>query len=101
MPSKFFKNPIHLHTSSCSTVQATIDEHTLATMSMYIYSHCATPSLTWPTLYAFTFLCARHDTTLNRSSSLLLTPIQDELNLSTSSTSPLPFNPERPRDTPL
>ncbi|EJD05174.1 uncharacterized protein FOMMEDRAFT_154387 [Fomitiporia mediterranea MF3/22] len=46
MPSEFFKNPMHSRTSSCSTAQATIDEHTLATMSMYIYSHRATPSLT-------------------------------------------------------
>ncbi|EJC97274.1 uncharacterized protein FOMMEDRAFT_164182 [Fomitiporia mediterranea MF3/22] len=54
-----------------------------------------------PTLYAFTFLCAGHDTTLNRSGGPLLTPIQDELNPSTSSTSPSPFNPECPRDTPF
>ncbi|EJD08000.1 uncharacterized protein FOMMEDRAFT_150635 [Fomitiporia mediterranea MF3/22] len=101
MPSEFFKNPMHSRTSSCSTVQATIDEHTLATMSMYVYSHCATPSLTRPTLYAFAFLRAGHDTTLNRSSGPLLTPIQDELNPSTSSTSPSPFEPERPRDTPF
>ncbi|EJC97389.1 uncharacterized protein FOMMEDRAFT_163623 [Fomitiporia mediterranea MF3/22] len=50
------------------------------------------------TLRAFTFLSAVHDTISNGSSD---PPLLSQPGLSTLSTSPSPFKPERPRDTPL
>ena len=84
--NNFANNSMHLHTSSCSAVQATIDKHTLTTMTMYDHSYGITLS---PMLYvfyfsiysmpeitldrltscAFTFLSTVHDTILNTRSS--------------------------------
>ncbi|EJD07886.1 uncharacterized protein FOMMEDRAFT_150475 [Fomitiporia mediterranea MF3/22] len=50
------------------------------------------------TLRAFTFLSAVHDTISNGSSD---PPLLSQPSLSTLSTSPSPFEPERPGDTPL
>ncbi|EJD08291.1 uncharacterized protein FOMMEDRAFT_151052 [Fomitiporia mediterranea MF3/22] len=97
MPNDFFKNFMHSRTSSRSTAQATIDEHTLATMFMYDHSYCTTLSLTLDVFYFS--IHSMFDITLDRPTLLwpATYPTRDELNPSTPSTSPSPFEPERPR----
>ncbi|EJD04626.1 uncharacterized protein FOMMEDRAFT_155779 [Fomitiporia mediterranea MF3/22] len=110
MLNDFFNNSMHSRTSSRSAAQATISEHTLATMSMYNHSQGAilspTPRvLSFPTHHSMLdvhlhYLVSFMDTVSNNGSSgPPLTP--PELSPSTPSTSPPPFEPERPRDTPL
>ncbi|EJD00242.1 uncharacterized protein FOMMEDRAFT_159926 [Fomitiporia mediterranea MF3/22] len=65
--------------SSHSVVRAIINEHALATMSMYNHSYGTTLSLTVPIPRAFTSLCAGHDTALNRSSGPPLTPSEPNI----------------------
>ncbi|EJD05529.1 uncharacterized protein FOMMEDRAFT_152852 [Fomitiporia mediterranea MF3/22] len=62
MPNDSFNNSMHPHTSSHSASQAIIDEHMLATMSMYDHSYGTTLSPMLSTLLVFTFLSAVHDT---------------------------------------
>ncbi|EJC99138.1 uncharacterized protein FOMMEDRAFT_160704 [Fomitiporia mediterranea MF3/22] len=111
MPNNVFNNS---RMSSHSAAQATIDEHTLATMSMYDHSQGAIASPTPhtspspPTIPCLASpLMGPHCVRLlsqvlsmnHRNSGPPLTPL--EPSPSTPSTSPSPFEPERPRDIPL
>ncbi|EJC97355.1 uncharacterized protein FOMMEDRAFT_163791 [Fomitiporia mediterranea MF3/22] len=94
MPNDFSNNSMHSHTSSRSAAQATIGEYALATMSMYDHSSGAilspTPRALLPHLPSYT---CRHPRWAHA-----VAPLLSRLRL--PSTSPSPFEPERPRETP-
>ncbi|EJD03351.1 uncharacterized protein FOMMEDRAFT_156750 [Fomitiporia mediterranea MF3/22] len=86
--------------SMCDHSQGTILFPTLRTLSFPTHHFMLDIILDGPTPRAFTFPSVVHDTISNhRSSGPPLTP--PEPSPSTPSTSPSPFEPERPRDTPL
>ncbi|EJC97475.1 uncharacterized protein FOMMEDRAFT_163147 [Fomitiporia mediterranea MF3/22] len=96
MPNNVFNNS---RMSSHSAAQATIDEHTLTTMSMYDYSQGAIPSPT-PCTLSFPTYHSMLDITLDGPTPRAF-KFPSAPSPSTPSTSPSPFEPERPRDTPL